>query len=82
MPLIISFSPLANISFDILVDICVTIPTVYFLFEETKQKSLEEIDLLFGGRALGMLSNDLNEKGIKMEEAQGNATQVENLQNP
>ncbi|KUL89392.1 hypothetical protein ZTR_04400 [Talaromyces verruculosus] len=62
-------------------NVCVTIPTVYFLFEETKQKSLEEIDLLFGGRALGTLSNDLNEKGLAVEESQGDATQVELVRN-
>jgi hypothetical protein len=27
----------------------VTFPTIFFMFKETKQKSLEEIDLFFGG---------------------------------
>lgn len=37
--------------------------------QETKQLSLEEIDLLFGDRALGMIPNDLAdaEKQIEME---------------
>ncbi|PLB44374.1 general substrate transporter [Aspergillus steynii IBT 23096] len=48
-------------------NVVVTIPTIFFWFKETKQKSLEEIDLLFGGRALGMLSNDLNEKGLEVD---------------
>lgn len=43
----------------------VTIPTIYLFFRETKQKTLEEIDLLFGGRALGTLSADLSGKGLE-----------------
>ncbi|KAE8145093.1 general substrate transporter [Aspergillus avenaceus] len=46
----------------ILWNACITIPTVYFVFKETKQKSLEEIDLLFGGRALGTLPTDVDKK--------------------
>ena len=43
-----------------------TIPTIWIWFPETNQKSLEDIDLLFGERALGTLpenleKNDANE---------------------
>ncbi len=41
-------------------DIVVTIPVVYFFFKETKQVSLEDIDLLFGERAMGALPDDLS----------------------
>ncbi|KAK3367676.1 general substrate transporter [Podospora didyma] len=41
-------------------NILVTIPVVFFFFKETKQLSLEEIDLLFGDRALGTLPDDLD----------------------
>ncbi|PWY90202.1 general substrate transporter [Aspergillus heteromorphus CBS 117.55] len=41
----------------------ITLPTIYFFFKETNQKSLEEIDLLFGGRALGMLPEDVAKSG-------------------
>ncbi|KAL4945158.1 hypothetical protein BDV06DRAFT_47857 [Aspergillus oleicola] len=43
-------------------NICVTLPVVYLFFVETKQKSLEEIDILFGGRALGTLPEDIATK--------------------
>lgn len=59
-------------------DLVVTIPTIYLLFKETKQKTLEEIDLLFGGRALGTLSSDLSGKGLGP--AQGEAVQVEKVE--
>ena len=36
---------------DFAVDMCVSLPVIYFLFKETTQKSLEEIDLVFGGPA-------------------------------
>ncbi|KAK1140751.1 hypothetical protein N8T08_009952 [Aspergillus melleus] len=58
-------------------DVFITIPTIFIWFKETKQKSLEEIDLLFGGRALGMLSNDLNEKGLEVEAHNSAVEQVE-----
>lgn len=41
-------------------DVVVTLPVVYFFFKETKQVSLEDIDLLFGERALGTLPDDLS----------------------
>lgn len=59
-------------------DVCITIPTIFFWFKETKQKSLEEIDLLFGGRALGALSDNLDSKALELESA-GTARQVENV---
>ncbi|KAF2147822.1 putative MFS sugar transporter [Myriangium duriaei CBS 260.36] len=67
-------------------NIVVTIPTIFFFFPETNKLSLEEIDLLFGERALGTLPNELDEKDI--DEAirsgsvtgpkSGNVTAVEN----
>jgi len=44
-------------------NIVVTIPVIFFFFKETKQLSLEDIDLLFGERALGTLPDDLNKEG-------------------
>ncbi|PKY08304.1 general substrate transporter [Aspergillus campestris IBT 28561] len=43
-------------------NIFVSLPVIYFFFQETKQKSLEEIDILFGGRALGTLPEDVTAK--------------------
>ncbi|KAH7128541.1 general substrate transporter, partial [Dendryphion nanum] len=40
-------------------NLVVTLPTIIFKFKETKKLSLEEIDLLFGERALGTLPDDL-----------------------
>ncbi|KAL5361659.1 general substrate transporter [Aspergillus floccosus] len=57
-------------------NVFVTIPTIFIWFKETKQKSLEEIDLLFGGRALGVLDDELNSKALEMESAAA-ATQIE-----
>ncbi|KAL5375627.1 hypothetical protein DPSP01_011095 [Paraphaeosphaeria sporulosa] len=50
----------------------VTLPAVFFLWKETKQLSLEEIDLLFGDRALGTLPDhlgDAKEADVVHEEA-------------
>jgi MFS family permease len=53
-------------------NICVTIPVVAIFFKETKQKSLEEIDLLFGGRALGTLPENLADKeGTILQDIKG-----------
>lgn len=43
-------------------NIVVTFPTIWFTFKETKGLSLEEIDLLFGERALGTLTDDLQKE--------------------
>ncbi|KAK2606435.1 hypothetical protein QQS21_003128 [Conoideocrella luteorostrata] len=40
-------------------NLVVTLPTICLLFKETKGKSLEEIDLMFGERALGNLPGSL-----------------------
>ncbi|KAI9047420.1 hypothetical protein LZ554_008864 [Drepanopeziza brunnea f. sp. 'monogermtubi'] len=44
-------------------NILITFPVVFFVFKETKQVSLEDIDLLFGERALGTLPDDLRKSG-------------------
>jgi hypothetical protein len=43
----------------------ITFPTIWFTFKETKQMSLEEIDLLFGERALGTLPPKMEEVDTK-----------------
>lgn len=40
-------------------NLVITLPIVFFFFKETKQISLEDIDLLFGERALGNLPKDI-----------------------
>ena len=42
----------------------VTIPTIWIWFPETNQKSLEDIDLLFGERALGTLPENLEKADV------------------
>lgn len=49
-------------------NLVVTLPTLILLFEETKGKSLEEIDLMFGDRALGGLPTDIEKVTSKMVE--------------
>jgi len=44
-------------------NIAITFPVVFFFFKETNQVSLEDIDLLFGERALGALPADLHKEG-------------------
>ncbi|RDL36333.1 uncharacterized protein BP5553_05685 [Venustampulla echinocandica] len=47
-------------------NVVVIFPVIFFFFKETKQVSLEDIDLLFGERALGALPDDLH-KGRAFE---------------
>ncbi|RPB03842.1 putative MFS sugar transporter [Choiromyces venosus 120613-1] len=49
-------------SFHIGDDVAVTLPTIFFVFKETKGVSLEEIDLLFGKRTLGALPSDMEKQ--------------------
>jgi hypothetical protein len=37
----------------------ITLPTILFVFKETKGVSLEYLNLLFGGRVLGTVRKDL-----------------------
>ncbi|KAJ2894758.1 hypothetical protein MKZ38_007243 [Zalerion maritima] len=56
----------------------VTLPTIYFTFKETKGLSLEEIDVLFGGRALGALPENLKKQQHLEAEADKENRDVEN----
>lgn len=40
-------------------DLVITLPVLVLLFKETKGLTLEEIDVMFGGRALGTLADDM-----------------------
>ena len=55
-------------------NIVVTMPTIWFIFPETNKMSLEEIDLLFGERALGTLPDHLNEKEMDAAIRTGSVT--------
>jgi hypothetical protein len=49
-------------------NVVVTFPTVFFMFKETNKLTLEEIDLLFGGRALGGLPEELEKEASHVED--------------
>jgi hypothetical protein len=50
---------------------------LFLLFKETKQVSLEDIDLLFGERALGTLPDDLHKDRTKDSEVHPSSDDVE-----
>ncbi|RMI97527.1 hypothetical protein BHE90_012241 [Fusarium euwallaceae] len=45
-------------------NLVITLPVLLFFFRETKGLSLEEIDLMFGDRALGNLPNDIEKSAV------------------
>jgi hypothetical protein len=47
-------------------NLVVALPIIWFFFKETNQVSLENIDLLFGERALGTLPDDLNKEAMDL----------------
>ena len=61
-------------------NIVVTIPTIWFLFKETNKKSLEEIDLLFGERALGTLPEQIQAKDVDDAVRRGSTTDEKNME--
>lgn len=56
-------------------NVVITFPVIFLFFKETKQVSLEDIDLLFGERALGTLPDDLHKGGAM--EMQTGAAEIE-----
>jgi hypothetical protein len=54
-----------NLAFNVVI----TFPCIWFLFKETKGLSLEDIDLLFGDRALGALPENLEKEAEQREAA-------------
>jgi MFS family permease len=61
-------------------NILITIPTIWFLFKETNKKSLEEIDLLFGERALGTLPEHIEAKDVDDAIRRGSTTDEKNIE--
>lgn len=57
-------------------DLCISFPVIFFFFPETKQKTLEEIDELFGQRILERTPDEAGR--TEKEEAGVSATNVEN----
>lgn len=51
-------------------NIVITFPVIFFFFKETSQVSLEDVDLLFGERALGTLPDDLHKEVQLKNESQ------------
>lgn len=61
-------------------NIVVTIPTIAFYFKETNRLSLEEIDMLFGERALGTLPKELAEKDVEEAVRRGSLAREKDLE--
>lgn len=61
-------------------NVVVTIPTIAFYFKETNRLSLEEIDMLFGERALGTLPKELAEKDVEEAVRRGSLAREKDLE--
>ena len=61
-------------------NIVVTIPMIWFVFKETNKKSLEEIDLLFGERALGTLPEQIQAKDVDDAVRRGSLADEKNME--
>jgi hypothetical protein len=60
-------------------NLVVALPIIWFFFKETNQVSLENIDLLFGERALGTLPDDLNKEAMGLHPTAVQAERVEKV---
>ena len=65
-------------------NVCITFPVIFFFFKETNQVSLEDIDLLFGERALGTLPDNLHKEGgedlqLSLSRDEGTGARRENM---
>jgi hypothetical protein len=56
------------------------VPTIFLIFPETSQKSLEEIDLLFGERALGTLPDHIEAKDVDDAVRRGSAVNEKSIE--
>lgn len=61
------------------IDLCVSFPVIYFFFKETKQQTLEEIDLLFGEQVLERVPERRGGEDEK-EAVVGSSMNVENIE--
>jgi hypothetical protein len=57
-------------------NLLVTLPTIFFMFKETKQRTLEEIDLLFG-RGPESPAERRNSNVVQMERVAGDHIEEE-----
>lgn len=60
-------------------DVCVSFPIIYFFFQETKQKTLEEIDLLFERRSLDQPSDEVERQVKSVKEMGVSSLNVEDI---
>ena len=61
-------------------NVLVTFPVIFLFFKETKRVSLEDVDLLFGERALGTLPENLNKDVLRPEQVHVEARTKEEVE--